>query len=182
MARRLEEDGEQVAFVALFDARDVFLPPMNQVRRALVRSWRFAQRIAFTGIEMRLLLERAANWSAGVRKAARRFQHLAADPSGTLVLAMQNYTPKAWRGRTLHLWAAERPKGVFRDPEFIWGHLSPAGFAFHEVPGNHESILREPGASAIANILEAELLAADGAHAEPSAVQHRSDPSIARSR
>jgi acyl-CoA synthetase (AMP-forming)/AMP-acid ligase II/thioesterase domain-containing protein/acyl carrier protein len=182
MARRLEEDGEQVAFVALFDARDVFLPPMNQIRRTLVRSWRFAQRIAFTGIEMRLLLQRAANWSAGVRKAARRFQHLAADPSGTLVLAMQNYSPKPWSGRTLHLWAAERPKGVFRDPEFIWGHLSPAGFAFHEVPGNHESILREPGARAIAEILEAELLAAEAANAAPSATGYQGDPSITGSR
>lgn len=182
MARRLEEDGEQVAFVALFDARDVFLPPMNQFRRTLVRSWRLAQRIAFTGLEMRLLLQRAANWSVGVRKAARRFQHLRADPSGTLVLAMQNYSPKPWSGRTLHLWAAERPKGAFRDPEFIWGHLSPAGFEFHEVPGNHESMLREPSANKIAEILSAELSAADAADTAPGAARYQSDPSVARSR
>ncbi len=180
MARRLEEDGEQVAFVALFDARDVFLPPMNQFRRTLVRSWRFAQRIAFTGLEMRLLLQRAANWNMGVRKAARRFQKLAADPSGTLVLAMQHYQPKPWSGRMLHLWAAERPKGAFRDPEFIWGHLSPAGFEFHEVPGNHESMMREPSAGTIAEILGAELSAADTANTTPNAARDHSDPSSAR--
>lgn len=68
----------------------------------------------------------------------------------------------------LHLWAAERPKGAFRDPEFVWGHLSPAGFEFHEVPGNHDSMLREPSAGAIAEILGAELSKADAANTAPS--------------
>jgi acyl-CoA synthetase (AMP-forming)/AMP-acid ligase II/thioesterase domain-containing protein/acyl carrier protein len=157
VGRKLEEEGEEVAFVAIFDARDIFLPPMNQFRRRLVRSWRFAQRIVFFGSEVRSLWRRAANWNAGVRKAARRFQELAGDPSGILVLALQQYRPKPWSGRTIHLWAAERPKGVFRGPEFVWGHLSPAGFEFHEVPGDHDSMLREPNAKTIAEILGREL-------------------------
>jgi acyl-CoA synthetase (AMP-forming)/AMP-acid ligase II/thioesterase domain-containing protein/acyl carrier protein len=157
VGRKLEEEGEEVAFVAIFDARDIFLPPMNQFRRRLVRSWRFAQRIVFFGSEVRSLWRRAANWNAGVRKAARRFQELAGDPSGILVLALQQYQPKPWSGRTIHLWAAERPKGVFRGPEFVWGHLSPAGFEFHEVPGDHDSMLREPNAKTIAEILGREL-------------------------
>jgi thioesterase domain-containing protein len=57
--------------------------------------------------------------------------------------------------------AAERPKGAFRDPEFIWGQLSPAGFGFHEVPGDHDSMLREPNANTIAEILGSELSEAD---------------------
>jgi thioesterase domain-containing protein len=157
VGRKLEEEGEEVAFVAIFDARDIFLPPMNQFRRRLVRSWRFAQRIVFFGSEVRSLWRRAANWNAGVRKAARRFQELAGDPSGILVLALQQYRPKPWSGRTIHLWAAERPKGVFRGSEFVWGHLSPAGFEFHEVPGDHDSMLREPNAKTIAEILGREL-------------------------
>jgi acyl-CoA synthetase (AMP-forming)/AMP-acid ligase II/thioesterase domain-containing protein/acyl carrier protein len=161
MARRLEEDGEQVAFVALFDARDIFLPPMNQFRRTVVRSWRFAQRIVFFGSEARSLWQKAADWNAGVRKAAHRFQKLAADPSGVVALALRDYQPKPWSGRMLHLWAAERPKGAFRDPEFIWGNLSPAGYVFHEVPGDHDSMLREPNASTIAEILGAELSKAE---------------------
>jgi hypothetical protein len=50
------------------------------------------------------------------------------------------------------------------------------------VPGNHESILREPGARAIAEILEAELLAAEAANAAPSATGYQGDPSITGSR
>jgi thioesterase domain-containing protein len=161
MARRLEEDGEQVAFVALFDARDIFLPPMNQFRRTVVRSWRFAQRIVFFASEARSLWQKAADWNAGVRKAAHRFQELAADPSGVLALALRDYQPKPWSGRMLHLWAAERRKGAFRDPECIWGDLSPAGYVFHEVPGDHDSMLREPSASTIAKILGVELSKAD---------------------
>ena len=121
VGRRLEEEGEQVAFVALLDARDIFLPPMNQFRRVVVRSWRFAQRIVFFGSEVRSLWQKATNWNAGVRKTAHRFQELAADPNGILVPALRHYQPKPWSGRTIHLWAAERPKGAFRDPEFTGG-------------------------------------------------------------
>ncbi|MGB8540137.1 MAG: AMP-binding protein [Candidatus Acidiferrales bacterium] len=157
VGRQLEEEGEEVAFVAIFDARDIFLPPMSQFRRRVVRSWRFAQRIVFFGSEVRSLWRRATNWNAGIRKAARRLQELAGDPTGVLVLALQHYRPKPWSGRTIHLWAAERPKGAFRGPEFVWGHLSPAGFEFHEVPGDHDSMLREPNAKTIAEILASEL-------------------------
>jgi len=157
VGRRLEEEGEHVAFVALLDARDIFLPPMNQFRRTMVRSWRFAQRIIFLGFEARSLWQKAADWNAGVRNTASRIKKLAGDPNGILVEPLRHYQPKPWSGRTIHLWAAERPKGAFRGPEFIWGHLSPAGFEFHEVPGDHDSMLREPNAGAIAEILGAEL-------------------------
>jgi len=170
MARQLEEDREQVAFVALFDARDVFLPPMNQTRRVLIRSWRFAQKIAFFASKVRrrgmqLLWQRAATWSVGVREATRRLQGLPAGQSDVLILALRRYQPKPWSGRMLHLWAAERPKGAFRSPEFICRHLSPAGFVFHEVPGDHISMLREPNVSKIAEILASELELSE-AHAE----------------
>ena len=163
VGRQLEEKGEEVAFVALLDARDIFLPPMNRFRRTVVRSWRFAQRIVFFGSEARSLWQKAADWNAGLRSAARRIKKLAGDPRGILVEPLRHYGPKPWSGRTIHLWAAERPKGAFRDPEFIWGYLSPAGFEFHEVPGDHDSILREPNAGAIAEILGAELSKASAA-------------------
>jgi acyl-CoA synthetase (AMP-forming)/AMP-acid ligase II/thioesterase domain-containing protein/acyl carrier protein len=156
MARQLDEEGEQVTFVALFDTRDIFLPPMNQFRRALVRSWRFAQRIGFVLSDVRLLWRRAATWNVGVRMAARRFQNLGGRPGGIHGLALRHYQPKPWSGRTLHLWAARRPKGTFHDPEFTWGPLSPAGFVFHELPGDHNSMLRE-NAGTIAEILSSEL-------------------------
>jgi len=190
MARQLEEGGEQVAFVALIDARDIFLPPMSKPRRMLVRSWRFAQRVVFFGSQVRMLWQREATWNAGVRKVARRFQDLADRPGGALVLALRRYQPKPWSGRTLHLWAMQRPKGAFRGPEFTWGQLSPAGFVFHEIPGDHFSMLREPNASTIAQILGSELSEADAKiqHARtvhdrhamgrnfPSASSNRSQP------
>jgi acyl-CoA synthetase (AMP-forming)/AMP-acid ligase II/thioesterase domain-containing protein/acyl carrier protein len=172
VGRRLEEEGEEVAFVALLDARDIFLPPMNQLRRMVVRSWRFAQRIAFFGSEARSLWQRAADWNTGARDAARRFRELAGDPNGILILPLRRYQPRQWSGRTLHLWAEQRPKGAFRDPEFIWGHLSPAGFIFHEVPGDHDSMLREPNANAIAEILGEELSKANaGKRRQPLALE-----------
>jgi len=120
MARQLEAEGEQVRFVALLDARDILLRPMNQPHRTLVRSWRFVQRVAFFAAKVRrrgvrLLWRRAEAWRREVR---------ADDSTDLLIPALRRYRPKPWSGRTIHLWAAERPKGVFRNPEFIWGHLS----------------------------------------------------------
>ena len=162
MGRQLEEDGERVAFVALFDARDAILPPMNQTRRVLVRSWRFAQRIAFFMSKVRrhgmnLLWQRAAAWRVGVRQGTARWLGLPAGESDFLIRALRHYQPQAWSGRILHLWAEERPKGAFRSPEFICRHLSPGGFVFHEVPGGHLSMLHEPNVSTVAEILASEL-------------------------
>jgi thioesterase domain-containing protein len=149
----LEQEGEQVAFVALLDARDVFLPPMNQTRRMLVRSWRFAQRLLFFAANIRrrginLLRQQAAGSGWMSPQAGEK---------DVVIPALRYYQPKPWSGRILHLWAAERPKGVFRSPEFICRHLSPGGFIFHEVPGDHLSMLHEPNVGKVAEILAAEL-------------------------
>ena len=166
MARRLQEGGEQVAFVALFDARDVFLPPMNPARRVLVRICRFTQRITFFASRVRrggihLLWQRAAIWTVQVREAARKLQGLPAGQSDVLIQALRRYQPKPWPGRMLHLWATDRPKGAFRSPEFLWRPVSPNEFVFYEVPGDHISMLREPNVDTVAKILAIELDLAD---------------------
>jgi hypothetical protein len=53
MASQLEAEGDEVIFVALFDAREIILRPMNLALRRLVRCWRFVQRIAYFGAEVR---------------------------------------------------------------------------------------------------------------------------------
>jgi acyl-CoA synthetase (AMP-forming)/AMP-acid ligase II/thioesterase domain-containing protein len=146
IARQLEEEGEQVAFVAMLDARGILLPPMPAVRRLWVRGVRAAGRAAFlsTRTPAELWLRMRAHFARLGRPAGR---------DDMIVRALPRYRPHPWTGRVLHLWAADRARGPFRDPEFEWSHLSPRGFQFHEVPGDHLSMLREPNVARIAQIL-----------------------------
>jgi hypothetical protein len=61
----------------------------------------------------------------------------------------------------------------------MWGQLSPAGFGFHEVPGDHDSMLREPNTAKIAEILGSELLKAD-AETQRIPTDHRHSQDLAK--
>jgi acyl-CoA synthetase (AMP-forming)/AMP-acid ligase II/thioesterase domain-containing protein len=148
MARLLENHGEQVAFVAMLDARGIYCPPMPLPRRLFVRSWRFAQRIEH-------FLARVARSGPRVihRAAASRFR--AVLDTRILLDALRAWSPQPWSGRILHLWAAERPSGRFRDLEFEWGNLTPNGVLV-EVPGDHLTMLHPPNVDTLAQVLAAE--------------------------
>jgi acyl-CoA synthetase (AMP-forming)/AMP-acid ligase II/thioesterase domain-containing protein len=147
MARQLEDAGEHVALVALLDVRGMSLPPMPPGRRRLVRAIRLAGELCF-----RLRRRGRIQWLRSLVAAGeRKHDALAAN------VALRQYRPHPWSGRTLHFWAAERPCGRFLDPVFEWNHLSPGGLEFHEVPGDHFSMLREPNVAELAGILAAEL-------------------------
>jgi len=175
MAHQLEKQGQEVAFVALFDARTIFLPEMSVGRRILVRSWQFVQRLTFFVSQLRIqglkvLRATISDRLTRARDARTRARRgLAPSHNHLLYAALHNYRPRPWSGRIIHIWAAERPRGWFRDPEFSWSHLSPRGFVFHEVPGDHHSIMAEPDIAAVSAILASEL----DAVAEPARInQH----------
>jgi thioesterase domain-containing protein len=163
IARQLEEAGECVVLVALLDARGVLLPAMKPARRRWVRAVRFAGKTWFQLSRpgrLRRIKAGIAARATHVAEMLRRTQpdgHPAAENA-----ALRQYRPHPLAtgrgaGRILHLWASERPRGPFLDPAFEWGHLSPGGFEFHEVPGGHFSMLHEPNVSEVARILAREL-------------------------
>jgi thioesterase domain-containing protein len=161
IARRLENDGEQVAFVAMFDARGIYLPLMSWHRRFFVRSWRFAQRLSFFAKSVARYGSReirravGSRFSAIVDVANRSRRGLPPSEPDAFIKSLREWSPQPWPGRVLHLWAAERPRGRFRDPEFEWGSLAPNG-AFFEVPGDHLSMLHDPNVDTVARILASE--------------------------
>ena len=147
IARKLSEQGAGVAFVALFDARDIWLPPMSQPRKSFVQAVRRVQRLSFFLSRVR---------SAGLSTAATAFERrIEVNPHAEAFnQALRLYRPRPWNGRMIHIWASRRPKGAFREVDFEWNHLSPAGFQYHQVPGDHLSMLYE---SKLAQILTAEM-------------------------
>jgi hypothetical protein len=74
-----------------------------------------------------------------------------------MTAAVRKYRPSPWTGRIIHVWASQRPRGVFHDPQFLCGHLSPGGFGFYEIGGNHLSFLSDPHLPELSRVLALEL-------------------------
>jgi thioesterase domain-containing protein len=71
------------------------------------------------------------------------------------VLAGIRYRPAAgYPGRLTVISASERKRG---DPSLGWGRLAEGGAIGHIVPGDHSSILDEPGVRIMAAILSSEM-------------------------
>jgi thioesterase domain-containing protein len=163
IARALEREGGEVAFTVIVDARNV-LPPMSPLRRLLVRGCRLYQRTRF--FLSRLLQDgmdplRIAGNSRLVRARKRQrrvFLRLPRrDHSDLLLSAVAGYCPLPYSGRMVHIWASERPRGWSQDPEFLYRHFSPVGFAFYEIPGGHISMFSERNIAALGQILASEI-------------------------
>jgi thioesterase domain-containing protein len=160
IARHLEKAGCPVAFAAVLDARRIFLPHASLARRAWIGSWLLAERVGFFLKCVMKMGITPIKIALGAR--ARRIQNLARrmrklDPPDAIVESLKSYVPTRWSGRVVHIWAEQRPRGRFRDAEFAWGAVSPQGFKFYEVPGDHVTILEEPAIGKVAMIMEREL-------------------------
>ena len=148
MARQLDEAGCDVAFAALLDARNFFLPPMNGPRRKLIRLWQRTRRACFAGW----------HWPAGFLGALReKARSRPRQPAPEATRALRRHSPEPWPGRLVHIWSAKAPHGRFFNAAFGWNHLAPNGFAFHEVAGDHLTLIQEPSVAEVARILADEL-------------------------
>jgi acyl-CoA synthetase (AMP-forming)/AMP-acid ligase II/thioesterase domain-containing protein/acyl carrier protein len=148
VARQLEQEGGEIAFVAMLDVRNLFPPPMNALHLAWVHLWRRARRLTYV----------ARRWPSGLWNRVRGWFASA----GPLLLpettqALLRHRPLPWSGRLVHIWASDWPHGRYFDSGFAWSHLAPAGCVFHEVPGDHLTMLQEPSVAEVASLLAGEL-------------------------
>lgn len=147
IANQLDSESE-VAFVAILDARDIYLPDASLPKYWIVKAARQKQRL-----QSLISRTRSHGWTTVL--TAIRARTAASDPhSLALDLALHQYRPRPWNGRVVHIWSAEKPKGQFSSVEFQWGEVSPGGFDYYEVPGDHLTMLHQPR---VAEILTAEL-------------------------
>ncbi len=165
MAQQLHRQGEKVAFLAVFDT---FVPgcfkPVS-FPEYWARQWRNFFRFGpkHPAKMMKKSLERKFNHAT-----IRLYQSLgSALPSRlqrvnlywSLLQAVLDYVPQAYPGRLTLFRATDEPgQGWYyypagmatpddwhtRDPEYGWGKLATGGLQIHDVPGRHDSILKEP--------------------------------------
>ena len=76
----------------------------------------------------------------------------------TSIRAFRAYAPQPYAGRITYLQAAATPGG---DAE-SWRRLAAGGLEALTVPGDHFTLLREPNAGALAELLRERLAAIEG--------------------
>jgi aspartate racemase len=171
MARQLQQQGEEVALLALFDTRGRGYP---QYRPAPVRLachlWNTAklppaEKVDYVRVRGQAVLE-------AVRRPLmlRLYQRSASAGSLPRVLsdigyahsiASANYNWGGYRGRVALFRAAEQPVGCYPDPYCGWKQLVEGELEVYEIPGTHLTIVEEPHVAELADRLREALARAD---------------------
>ncbi len=176
MAQQLHRQGEKIAFLAVFDT---FVPgcfkPVS-FPEYWARQWRNFFRFGpkHPARMMKKSLERKSSHAT-----IRLYQSLGIPlPSSlqrvnlywSLLQAVLNYVPQVYPGRLILFRATDEPgQGWYyypagmatpddwhsRDPEYGWGSLAGGGLEIHDVPGRHDTILKEPRVETLAEMVQA---------------------------
>lgn len=158
MARQLVAQREQVGLLALFDT-------VGELER---RPLRVRERIQLHASNLRLLTlaERVAYLLERTRNRLSRFLYGIVIRSGLpLPLFMRNlkqisyqaamnYRPGAYPGKVTLFRATQRPRGGRQDVFLGWDRVASGGMEVREVPGDHVTLLKEPGVRLLAEELK----------------------------
>ena len=68
-------------------------------------------------------------------------------------ISLRHYQPKPYLGRIVHIWAADRPKGRFRDLDYEWGSVGKGHMELYEAPGNHVTMFQGENGRALGAVL-----------------------------
>jgi len=168
MARQLEQEGQNVALLALFDTH-----PPGEAGSAI----RLRHTVSRATRVTRLLHgpDRAASLRRGVETARlllqarlRRMLVMWLRHGGWLPRtqrnvtlanrgALRDYVPRAYGGRITMFKAAQPESRCPRDPVPGWMSLTAGGLEIHEVPGTHLTMVFEPHARTLAEQLASRL-------------------------
>jgi amino acid adenylation domain-containing protein len=180
MAQQLEQQGQKVALVVLFDADNpAYRPGFStlealRARAGFVVEWLRFKRALFLASGSRAVLEdlrlslayrrrlwreRTVNTSLSVKRWAGLHVDTLQVMADVAALAVRGYQPRAYGGRVVLFQCTDRPKGRFRDRLLGWGNLIGRLETF-ETPGDHMGMFRDPHVRVLGERLNACLLEA----------------------
>jgi thioesterase domain-containing protein len=173
MARRLREEGDDVGLI-LFDARCVLRHNTGLTRSLWISSVRLTQNLlyhsekllevgasnaaAYVAARMRTVFGRVRRilldcWRKLLGSAGSDLPAVLRNSQLLFSIALRHYQPKPYAGRIVHIWAADRPKGQFRDLTYEWGSVGKGRMELYEVPGNHISMFQGENGETLGRIL-----------------------------
>ena len=157
MAQQLLGQGERVAMLALIDATgDVDRQPLPvderfQLHLTNLRRLGWARGVEYLGERVRVRLRRLAYgwWIRTGRPWPRFLRNLRAIGYA----AARNYHPRSYPGKVTLFRASHRPLGGTSEFFLGWDRVAEGGMEVHEIPGDHVTLLKEPGARLLAEAL-----------------------------
>ncbi|HEY0792246.1 MAG TPA: amino acid adenylation domain-containing protein [Chthoniobacterales bacterium] len=188
MARQIQEAGDKVGLLVLFDTGNPARPP--RLRSLTERIWHAARNpAAFAPDRILQFLshrtrgrtgEKLLRWSERYRRAALRLRHgsgRAATEEATALRvvtahqrAMLAYRPRPYKGDLTLLRAATPEEGYVVEPDLGWGSLASGEVAIHDVPGSHWTLFSPENVGMLARVLDAVLRRAQERASGPNGV------------
>jgi amino acid adenylation domain-containing protein len=165
MARLLEEQGDEVVFLAILNTWTVenttnwlwHVHNVAQAVRLLARAgWR--AQLAFVGGKVKSWLGRLARLNPFRRKTSAPPR--AANPFTARYWPGPDFVPPTIKGRITLFRTSRQPYYRIRDPHLGWWERA-AGVEVHHVPGHPHDILRAPNVQVLADQLQACLSAVE---------------------
>lgn len=151
VARKLQEEGETVQLVAMFDG---FAPGYKEsssrikriahhLRKLVPLGWPYLkQYIAKLTIRVTLSANIGKNLVSGIGYIGSELRDY----------AFKNYLPESYQGEVILFWARERPEFESGLEDLGWGRFIQ-NLVVHKISGDHYGILRHGNVEELANIL-----------------------------
>jgi thioesterase domain-containing protein len=158
MARRLEQEGQQVALMGILDTWVM----ENTYNRFLYVEY-YARRLSLfaqSGFreQVRFLKQKLTRWSDGQPSAENGTSATVPRNPMRLYFPGPGFVPKTYGGRVAVFRVPRQPLDRIRDKELGWGRLAIGGVDVYVVPGKHGTVLREPNVQGLAEQLKKCLL------------------------
>jgi len=179
MARQLEQQGQAVGLLALFDTYGPGYPKLignsSSLRRMFygvierVRTLRGSLKLLEPREKIRYVVTKTKKFK---RKLIRKFtwkkNEIAIKFSSTtgrplpkdiqrnhkaIAQALRDYKPQPYSGRLTLFRAESQPVGILPDKTLGWKALTPGGLEIHDVPGFHGAVTVDPHAKFLAEKL-----------------------------
>ncbi|MEN3329445.1 MAG: hypothetical protein V7638_4252 [Acidobacteriota bacterium] len=135
MARRLEREGEKIAFLGIIDTW-VMENTYNYFWQVEYYARRFVSR-TLLGIKNKLNFVSAESGESKQKPIKVYFPG-------------RDYVPTRYGGRISVLRARRQPRNRIRDLNLGWGKLAGGGVDVHFIPGDHGNVLKEPHVQGLA--------------------------------
>jgi len=169
MARQLDQQGDQVALLAMFDAHNqaYYKNPLQDGRYTGRIKYHLANLIHSDIKEGSSYL--LARFEEARRKMERTLWQFTSDQGGSsragkmhnadaiVHPAFHRYKPGAYSGKMTLFQSSDWPKGAYFDFALGWKDLVEGGIDFHRIPGDHPSMFTEPNVGLVATSLNEDL-------------------------
>ncbi len=157
MARRLEREGQKIAFLGIIDTW-VMENTYNYFWQAQYYARRFAW-LTLLGLKNKLSFAKKKG-DNGVDKTGNGLavvNAVSVEPKQKPIKVYfpgPDYVPTSYSGRIVVFRAHRQPRNRIRDLYLGWGKLAKGGVDVHFIPGDHGNVLKEPHVQGLAAALK----------------------------